>query len=356
MSLVFTEDEERCIRMSTNKGGCGITSASQKSLFAHVAACCQYMPSVVQPLVDMGWSEDDINAAIDLKGVESCLSLLREESIYIGADGSVSGVVPSVQLSPFRILWGRAKKMYGAISSALESIASDRLRLAYDTYDDPHRQIAKLNSCCGSVSGKWLQGFPSAWWPRMTDDIFVLGVKFRCGIPICREGDQCMHISCKIDDSGVPKVPCGKPLDKLGDHAASCATGGHLFSRHGGLNTIVADAGKAAGYQVLMEQVVPDFARWKKNRSGVVVLEEARLDLELFGHPIAPTRFIDGTIKHPACKSLVAPSAANIGHVGSEGERVKWKRYPTRNGKEVIPCSMETWGSIGSTFEGLLRD
>ena len=91
--------------------------------------------------------------------------------------------------------------MHGAISSAFEIIASDRLRLAYDTYDDPHRQIAKLNSCCGSVSGKWLQGFPSAWWPRMTDDIFVLGVKFRCGIPICREGDQCMYLSCKTDDS-----------------------------------------------------------------------------------------------------------------------------------------------------------
>ena len=82
----------------------------------------------------------------------------------------------------------------------------------------------------------------------MTDDILVLADKFRCGIPIWRDGDQCMHISCKADGSGIPKVPCGKPLDTLGDHAASCAIGGHFFSRHGGVNTIVAEAGRAAGY------------------------------------------------------------------------------------------------------------
>ena len=105
-----------------------------------------------------------------------------------------------------------------------------------------------------------------------------------------------------------------------------------------------------------MEQVVPAFVRWKKNRSGVVALEEARLGVEFYGHPIAPTRYIDATIKHPACKSLVVSSATCVGHVASEGERAKWKRYPAKSCKEVIPCSMETWGSIGSTFEGLLRD
>ena len=187
-------------------------------------------------------------------------------------------------------------------------------------------------------------------------DIFVLTVKFRCGILVSREGNQCMHVSCKIDEEGTKKEPCGKALDTLGDHAASCATGGHLFSRHGGLNNIVADAGRAAGYQVLMEQVVPDFARWKRNRSGELKLEEARLDIELFGHPVAPSRYIDGTIRHPAAKSVVVKSSSCIGHAASEGEGAKWKRYVTKNGKKVIPCSMETWGSIGGTFEALLRD
>ena len=36
----------------------------------------------------------------------------------------------------------------------------------------------------------------------MTDDIFVLAVKFRCGIDVSREGDPCVHVSCKIDEVG----------------------------------------------------------------------------------------------------------------------------------------------------------
>jgi len=66
----------------------------------------------------------------------------------------------------------------------------------FDGINDPHRSFETADTHMNNI-GKWLQGFPSAWWPRMTDDIFVLAVKFRCGIPICRDGDQCMRISCK---------------------------------------------------------------------------------------------------------------------------------------------------------------
>ena len=88
--------------------------------------------------------------------------------------------------------------MYGVISSALENQALHCLQCSYDAYDDEHRQRAKLNSCGGPVSGKWLNVFPSKWWPRMTDDIFVLAVKFRCGIPVCREGDLFFMFLAKL--------------------------------------------------------------------------------------------------------------------------------------------------------------
>ena len=35
---------------------------------------------------------------------------------------------------------------------------------------------------------------------------------------------------------------------------------------------------------------------------------------------------------------------------------MKAKRYPPCNGKEVIACSMEIWGSIGDSMDALLRD
>ena len=46
-----------CIRLSTNRGGCGLTSARTKGLFAHTAVCCQVCPRTKQcfcPAHDIG--------------------------------------------------------------------------------------------------------------------------------------------------------------------------------------------------------------------------------------------------------------------------------------------------------------
>ena len=61
----------------------------------------------------------------------------------------------------------------------LEKTASDQLRV---DYHGDSRQLARLNSCSGQVAGKWLQAFPSSWWPKFTDDLFVMAVRFRCGM------------------------------------------------------------------------------------------------------------------------------------------------------------------------------
>ena len=89
---------------------------------------------------------------------------------------------------------------------------------------------------------------------------------------------------------------------------------------------------------------------------GSTVLEEAHVDVELFGHPVAPSRYLDGTIRHPAGVSMVGQCSRMVGFAASEGEKAKWKRYSSSNGKEIIPCSMETWGSIGNSLEALLRE
>ena len=163
-----------------------------------------------------------------------------------------------------------------------------------------------------------------------------------------------MHQSCK--DHGASKEFCGKALDEYGDHAVTCGMGGHLFTRHGGLNSILCQAGRDAGYLALMEQVVPDFARWKMDKDAVMRLEEARVDVEFFGHPVAPSRYLDGTIRHPASVSAVRSCSRAPGVAAQKGEKAKMKRYPPRNGKEVIPCAMETWGGIGNSMETLLRE
>ena len=337
----FDVQEEKCLRLAVNQGGCGITSA----------AACQYMPAVTKFLVDKGWQKESIERAVDMSGVHACLRLVLDKGVNIGSDGSVAfGVAPLHNLEIHHLLWGRSQKLYGKISLVLEENASDQLRVEYD---GDSRQLARLNSCAGFGAGKWLQAFPSSWWPKFTDDVFVMAVRFRCGMRLSLQCYQCMHSSCK--DNGE-KLICGKDCDRFGDHPATCAIGGHFFSRHTALNHVLGQAGRGAGYQVLLEQVVPEFARWKKKKDGVVALEEARVDVELFGHPVAPARYLDGTIRHPASVSAVSKSAEEIGFAAAEGEKVKAKRYPPCNGKEVIACSMETWGCMGESLDALLRD
>ena len=83
-------EEEQSIRLGVLLGGCGITSAQVKGIFAHFAAACQYFPLVGQTLLDMGWNRQEIEEAIDFSGVEHCISQLRGYGICVRVDGKIS--------------------------------------------------------------------------------------------------------------------------------------------------------------------------------------------------------------------------------------------------------------------------
>ena len=85
-------------------------------------------------------------------------------------------------------------------------------------------------------------------------------------------------------------------------------------------------------------------------------LEDAFLDVELFGHPYAPDRLLDATVRHAAAKRIVKKAARFRGAAAAEGVLCKEKRYPTVGGKSVIPCAVETWGLIEEKMEALIDD
>lgn len=89
---------------------------------------------------------------------------------------------------------------------------------------------------------------------------------------------------------------------------------------------------------------------------GDVKIVEARIDVELFGHPYAADHLLDGTIKHPGCATHVQGASKTIGYTADEGTKVKAKRYPARRGKVVLACAMETWGRTTEGFDALLDD
>ena len=144
----------------------------------------------------------------------------------------------------------------------------------------------------------------------------------------------------------MPCATCG--------NCVTCGIGGHSFTRHGALNQILAEAGRAAGYTALLEQVIPELAQVKVHEDGSIVIKDAILDVELFGHPVAPDLLLDGTIRHPCSVSALLPASRDVGYAAEEGVKVKLKRYPPKYGKAVLACSMETWGHTSRTLDAIL--
>ena len=221
----------------------------------HIAAACQYMPVVANCLEGMGWNRSEVEGAIDFTGVHQCLQLLRERHIFVAIDGTIhSNVEVGTMITKSSILWGQSRKLFAPLSSALQTLDERCLR---DDYNNDPRALARLNSASGKVAGKWLEAFPTAWWPTFHDTSFIMALRLRCGMHVSVLGQHCMHTKLKDRD-----VKCEKCLDVWGDHAISCGFGGHLFTRHTAVNNVLAEAGRAAGYTVHCEQVVPELTQF----------------------------------------------------------------------------------------------
>ena len=130
--------------------------------------------------------------------------------------------------------------------------------------DDP-RALARLNNASGKVAGKWLETFPTSWWPTFHDTAFIMALRLRCGMHVSVPGQHCMHTKLKDREAR-----CEKCLDTCGDHAICCGFGGHLFIRHTALNNVLVEAGCAAGYTAHCEQVVPELAQFKLKDGGSI--------------------------------------------------------------------------------------
>ena len=152
------------------------------------------------------------------------------------------------------------------------------------------------------------------------------------------------------------KDHCEKVTDRFGDYAVICGMGAHIFTRHTALNNVLLQVGRAVGYVALEEQVIPEMLQSQKDSKGGVRWKEARVDVELFGHPTAPDRLLDGTIRHPVTVNVVKKAATEPGFAAEQGSKDKLKRYPPAHGKSVVGCAIETWGRLGDSIDDVLVD
>ena len=138
---------------------------------------------------------------------------------------------------------------------------------------------------------------------------------------------------------------------------ATIAFGAFRITRHAAVNSVLAEGGREAGYTVLEEQVVPEFCTaLPGDDGGAPKVQKARLDIELFLHPVAPDRLLDGTVRYPTAAAHRRSAAAQIGAAARAGVADKARRYPPRGGRSVLCCAAETFGYIGSAFDSLLDE
>jgi hypothetical protein len=71
-------------------------------------------------------------------------------------------------------------------------------------------------------------------------------------------------------------------------------------------------------------------------------------------HPFDSTEFLlDATVRHPM-NARHKDTDMIPGIAASSGELDKFARYPPARGRHVTPCSIETWGRTGPSFEAFL--
>ena len=148
-------------------------------------------------------------------------------------------------------------------------------------------------------------------------------------------------------------VPCGQALDARGHHARVCKAGGGIIKRHDRIRDWLAGwIGRMLGQEVLTEQYVSKWDRWKRDSRGEWVLERARLDVVYEGQ--AGRVYIDIAIVEAATASASASRqrAAGDGVAAAEEEDDKHRRYP---GPDLVPFVLEAGGRLGEAAQSLIR-
>ena len=91
----------------------------------------------------------------------------------------------------------------------------------------------------------------------------------------------------------------------------------------------MAAVGRAVGYVALFEQAIPGFGTISGDVASGITIYEARFDVELFGHHIAPNRFVGWYHSPPGyiIDGQACSKGDRCGNCRREGEFLKVSAY-----------------------------
>ena len=114
-----------------------------------------------------------------------------------------------------------------------------------------------------------------------SDPEFSINFRRRLRLPVFAPGLSCQHRA----RSGNC---CAEPLDRYGDHACACLTGGAHTVLHNQMSDALAEFAAQAGLHCVREIVVPELATAR--------IRQPRADIQMWGHPSLPLLHGDATV------------------------------------------------------------
>ena len=345
-------------RWPTECGGMAMGSPALAAKCGRIACLAQCLPVAREHLKRMfpDTEDDAILQAVSLDGVKAQLQDLNNMGIELSAAGKIAvGNEPrldlSTQFAPARGVMGEIVRSLFEVERSHVLAALEQVQARCGNNEEgtqAQRSQARLRSCCGG-SSLWAECIPSRSTLRLRDAEFVTAMRWRLGLPLCKQ-DRCQLRSANSLDA---EDTCGILLDVHGDHAVSCKKGGGAQRVHGAVAHVIGGAARECGAEVAYERTVPELLHGEPGSEEAI---EAVLDVHVWcAYPVPVEVWVDVTCRHPFAKRYRNSAARVDGHAAKLGEDDKASRYGSGSGGVVVTtAAIESWGRMGAGFESLL--
>ena len=200
------------------------------------------------------------------------------------------------------------------------------------------KDLARIHSCEGSVSGMWLYNVPTHDEFIMSPNLFRTSCLTRLGMSL----PQIPHY-CK----------CRKEIDPNGYHFFTCSYWiSHLTKRHDALLRQVVILANTAGVKV-QSQNITSFQQLNEN-------DLRRTDLLIYGMGRNGNNlYTDISISHPCARSYVSQACNTPGHTLQMINNKKNHKYSgacANIGASFLPLAFEVFGKTSDEVLKLVHD
>ena len=318
------------LRLSRAAGGCGLTSAADRTFTAFLSSVLRLGSSL---------PADRTTALLQptlLRQAQSAQAQLRALGLALDQHGMPhdTAVPPARELDVAVDLHQPMPKRQRAWWITLDAMRAQRLGAELGRLG-----ARRLHSCGGAEGGAYLRATAGEAGGSLTDNEFVLSTRFRLGMRVMAPG-VCHHQ--KGGELAKQRTACNAVVGPDGEHAVTCKCGGAPYCAHSHGCNILLRASQQAGYQSRREQVIPELA--------TPSCLAPQMDVEGWSTSKCSRLLIDFSIRHPCCAHYSSGQIATV-----VAGREKTSHYGHRQGLVVRTGAMESYGRHGDDLVALLE-